>query len=547
MVMAVAGLSREAINGIAERNFQNVLLVCLQGLVVYLVIGICQYLNTYFLPRASNGIGMEIRRQIFSRLVNSPLSLFAHRRIGDLMSRVIVDVKVIEDSLPPAIEKLVASPVVVLFLTVGLFLLNWQLALFSAIALPALGFLIDKAGKKMRRIQVDIQRRMGELNTALEKTFSFIKDIKALCAESLEKRRFGELTAKTFGTIMRGVRLRALLSPSIQFAGAVGVIGLILFASWQITKGINFDVGKLTQFVILLSTVYQNVRGLGEGVVVLQQALGASSRLIELLEISSISERREGEGLPPFSKELSFEDVSFGYNEARVLEGINLSVKKGEIIAIVGPSGAGKTTLIDLVPRFYDPVEGRIVFDGRDIREADVFSLRQQIAILSQEPFLFAGSIRENLSYPEEVPEEEMKKVLEQVDMWDFVSSLPAGLDTIVGERGVTLSAGQRQRLAIARALLRKPALLILDEATASLDSVTEQHILKNICEAGYTVILVAHRLSASRIAHRIIVLNQGKIVEEGTHEELLKKGGLYATLYKIQMGSDEGTGEENT
>lgn len=544
--MPVSGLSREVINSIAERNFHNVFYICLQGLVVYFVIGVCQYLNAYFLPRASNGMGMEIRRLLFSRLINSPFTLFAHRRVGDLMSRVIVDVKVIEDIVPSSIERLVSSPFVALFLGVGLFLLNWQLALFSALVLPLLGFLIDKAGKKMRMIQIEIQKRLAELNTALEQSFSFIKEIKGLCAEKFETERFRELTSKTFGAIMRGVRLRALLSPSIQFAGAVGVIGLILFSSWQMLRGVNFDVGKLTQFVILLSSIYQNIRGLGEGVVGFQQALGASARLIELLELSAISESKEGEKLPTFSKELSFENVSFGYDGSiKVLEGINFNLKKGEVIAIVGPSGAGKTTLIDLVPRFYDPIEGRVVFDGKDIREADVLSLRHQIAIVSQEPFLFAGTIRENLSYPEQVSENEMKEVLKQVALWEFVSSLPSGLDTVIGERGVTLSAGQRQRLAIARALLRKPQILILDEATASLDSAAEQHLLDNISKGRYTVILVAHRLSTARVADRIIVLNEGKIVEEGTHEELLEKGGLYATLYKLQIGSNEKTDRE--
>ncbi len=547
MVRAVAYLSGDAINSIAGKNLQNVPWICLQGLVVYLVIGICQYFSAYFLPRASNGMGMEMRRLLFSRLINSPLTLFAHRRVGDLMSRVIVDVKVIEDSIPSAIEKLVASPIIAFFLTVGLFLLNWRLALFSVLTFPLMAFLIDKAGKKMKRIQIEIQRRLAELNTALENSLAFIKEIKVLCAESFENQRFIELTARTFGSIMRGVRLRALLSPSIQFAGAVGVIALILFATWQIARGANFDIGKLTQFVILLSTVYQNVRGLGEGVVVFQQALGAGSRLIELLELSSVSERKEGEKLTPFAKELSFENVSFAYDETRVLEGINLSLRKGEIIAIVGPSGVGKTTLVDLVPRFYDPIEGRVIFDGRDIREADVLSLRQQVAIVSQEPFLFAGTIRENLSYPEEVSEEEMKEALEEVALWDFIASLPRGLDTVIGERGVTLSAGQRQKLAIARALLRKPAILILDEATANLDSSAEQHLLRHISQGRYTVILVAHRLSTARIADKIIVLNEGRVAEEGTHEELLKKGGLYATLYKMQMGSDEGTHRENT
>lgn len=547
LVMAVAGLSRDAINSIAQRNFQEVLSICLRGIVVYFVIGICQYLNAYFLPRASNGMGMEIRRLLFSRLINSPLTLFAHRRVGDLMSRVIVDVKVIEDSVPSGIERLIASPVVVLVLGVELFLLNWQLALFSALALPLLGILIDRAGKKMRKIQIEIQKRLGELNTALEQSFAFIKEIKVLCAEEFENRRFHELTMRTFGAIMRGVRLRALLSPLIQFAGAVGVIGLILFASWQMERGVNFDVGKLTQFVILLSTIYQNIRGLGEGVVVFQQALGASSRLVELLEVSAVSEKREGAKLPPFSRELSFENVSFGYDGNKVLKNIDLKLKKGEIIAIVGPSGAGKTTLVDLIPRFYDPNEGRIIFDGKDIREADVLSLRHQIAIVSQEPFLFAGTIRENLSYPDKFSDEEIREALEQVALWDFIASLPQGLDTVIGERGVTLSAGQRQRLAIARALLRKPQILILDEATANLDSAAEQHLLSNISQGRYTVILVAHRLSTARIADRVIVLSEGKIVEEGTHEELLEKGGLYATLYRMQMGQDEGADRENS
>ncbi|MGC9004732.1 MAG: ABC transporter ATP-binding protein [bacterium] len=540
LVSVVAYLSSEAINGVAERNFSLVLNVCLKGLVVYLVIGICQYMSAYFLPRSANSIGVEVRKLLFSRLVNSPVSLFHRRRVGDLMSRVIVDVAVIESSVPSAIERLVASPVVALFLTVNLFRLNWQLAILSAIALPLIGFLIDVAGKKMRKIQIDIQRRLADLNTALEHSFAFIKEIKALCAEIFENQRFQNLAERTFGSIMRGVRLRALLGPVIQFTGAMGVIGIIIFASWQISRGTQFDVGKLTAFVILLNSIYQQMRGIGDGIISLQQALGASTRLLELLEMTASPERKVGKEIPTLSEEIKFEDVSFSYDGSNVLEGINLKVRKGEILAIVGPSGAGKSTLVDLIPHFYDPIKGRILFDGKDIQEIDIHSLRRQIAIVSQEPFVFAGTIRENLSYPEEVSEEEMREALEKVDLWDFVSSLPEGLDTLIGERGLTLSAGQRQRLAIARALLRKPAILVLDEATANIDSLSEQRLLKAISQGQYTVILVAHRLSTARVADRIIVLNEGKIVEEGSHEELLKKGGFYARLYELQMGQNE-------
>lgn len=537
----IARLAREAISSIGGKDFHTVAIVCALGIAAYTLKGLFSYCSYYFLGWVAHRIGMEIRELLLSRLLFLPLPFFHRRHAGDLISRVVVDVRVIEETLPAVLERIFVTPILVIAFMVRLFMLNWQLFLFSVIAIPLLGYVIDLAGKKMRRIQVEIQQRFGDINNRLEHFLSFVKEVKGLCAEELERKRFSTTVSQTFGAIMRGIRLRALLIPLIELAGAIGVVFIILFASWQIIKaGSNFNLGKLTEFIILLQMLYQNLRNWGEVIMNLQQSAGAASRLLELLE-PTIQEEKEGVvELPSFQRELKFSNVSLSYNGTAVLEGINLEIKKGEMIAIVGPSGAGKTSLVDLIPRFFEPKEGEIRIDDWDIREVKIPSLRKQIAIVSQEPLVFAGTIRENLSYANEVSEEEMRSALEKVGLWEFVASLPEGLDTYIGEKGVTLSAGQKQRLAIARALLRKPSILILDEATANLDSISEQALLNNLSRGEQTIVLVAHRLSTARVADRIVVLDKGRIVEEGTHKELLEKGGLYAKLYELQMREED-------
>lgn len=537
----VARLAREAISSIGGKDFHTIAIVCALGIAAYTFKGLFFYCSSYFLGWVAHKIGMEIRELLLSRLLFLPLPFFHRRRAGDLISRVVVDVRVIEETLPTVLERIFVTPILVIAFMVRLLVLNWQLFLFSVIAIPLLGYVIDLAGKKMRRIQVEIQQRFGDINNRLEHFLSFVKEVKGLCAEELERKRFSTTVSQTFGAIMRGIRLRALLIPLIELAGAIGVVFIILFASWQIIKaGSNFDLGKLTEFIILLQMLYQNLRNWGEVIMNLQQSAGAASRLLELLE-PTIQEEKEGVvELPSFQRELKFNNVSLSYNGTAVLEGINLEIKKGEMIAIVGPSGAGKTSLVDLIPRFFEPKEGEIRIDDWDIREIKIPSLRKQIAIVSQEPWVFAGTIRQNLSYANEASEEEMRSALEKVGLWEFVASLPEGLDSYIGEKGVTLSAGQKQRLAIARALLRKPSILILDEATANLDSISEQALLNNLPRGEQTIVLVAHRLSTARVADRIVVLDKGRIVEEGTHKELLEKGGLYAKLYELQMREED-------
>jgi ATP-binding cassette, subfamily B, bacterial MsbA len=518
--------------------------ICIVIIIAFFLKNISGYLQAYFMAYVEQGLVKDIRNEVYRHLHTLSLGYFTSERTGNLISRITNDVNIINTGISATFLNLVREPLlIVVFLMIAISI-NWRLTLISLLVLPFALYFISKLGLRLHKESRISQERMADITSVLQETISGVKVVKAFGMEEFENKKFQTQTWRYFKSLLKITRIRNLASPITEFLSVVAGVVIIWYGGMQVLELGTMRASEFLTFLIAIFQIMPPVKELTSVNNRIQESTSAAKRVFEILDIEpDIKEAPNAIELKEFKDEIVFENVWFSYNGTKngdfILKGINLKVKKGEILAIVGPSGAGKSTLVDLIPRFYDPTEGRILIDGIDLRMIKIKSLRDKIGIVTQETILFNDTIRNNIAYGlEDCPIDKIIEVAKAANAHDFIMQLPNGYDTVIGERGMKLSGGQRQRISIARALLKNPPILILDEATSNLDAESEilvQEAIERLMQ-NRTVFVIAHRLSTIRNADRIIVIDNGRIVQEGKHEELIHQDGLYKKLYEMQF-----------
>lgn len=512
-------------------------------LFLYAAKAIAEYLGTTEIQYIGHAAVTDLRNAVYAKLIRQPIGFFQKNSTGRLLSVAINDVERTRLVLSEYLGDLFQKGFALVVFAAVLFFVNWKMALGSMVLLPLVVWPVNKFARKIRRSAENSQSRLGDLSQIMQETVSGNRIVKAFGMEGFEIRKFRETARRLLRENMRWVRAAVSTSPLMDLLAAVVVPLLLLYAREQIRHHL-MTPGQFFTFIYAMFSAYIPLKRIGYVYQQFQAAQGASIQVFEYLKQGEeITDPPGARALEAFSREIEYDDVSFGYEEAQVLRGVSLRAKNGEAIALVGSSGAGKTTLANLLPRFHDVTRGAIRIDGVDVREVSLRSLREQIAIVTQETILFHDTVRNNICYGQaNVDEGRIIAAAKAALAHDFICELPHGYDTLIGERGQRLSGGQRQRIAIARAILKDSPILILDEATSELDSESERMVqaaLANLM-VGRTAFVIAHRLTTIRRADRILVLEDGQIREHGTHADLLARGGIYARLYEMQFADEE-------
>ena len=513
-------------------------------IIVSILKGITWYGRDYFMGYVGQKVVNDIRDQLYAHIQNLSFSYFTRTPTGVIMSRIVNDVNLVQGALTRVPSSIVQGGLTMAALTIYILYLNWRLAAFSLVVLPFAGFALSKFSRRFRKISTQMQEQTGDLTTHLHETISGIRIVKAFGMELYEGRRFAARNKDLFNSLMRSIKTSALSHPVMEVISMTGTAFVILYGLYAIIVSKTMTPGDFFSFTVALVFFYRPLKDLNGINNVVQDGIAAAKRIFEVLDTEPEIRNKEGAiALSRNFKTIELRSLFFQYEETPILKDINITVKSGEAIAIVGKSGGGKTTLVNLLPRFYDVTRGAILIDGTDIRNATLESLRSCMAIVTQQTILFNDTIRNNIAYGHsEKSFDDVFRAAQAAHADDFIRALPEGYDTVIGESGVKLSGGQRQRIAIARALLKDAPILILDEATSSLDTESEREV-QNALETlmqGRTSFVIAHRLSTIMNADRIIVLKGGGIVEEGRHEELLALGGEYKNLYDQQFRDEQ-------
>ena len=519
-------------------------LLPLAVVIVYLVKGFAEYVQACIMRSVGQKIITRLRYELYEHINSMSMSFFERIPSAVLMARITNDVKNLSAVSSKVIADLARETTTLMALLVVIFWRDYQLASVSIFVLPLSAIPMVKIGQKLKKLSRKRQEKIAQINTLLQETFVGTKIVKAFCMEDAENTKFGRMNRQLYRLVMKSVRADEITSPLIEFLGSACLAVVIWYGGYQVIVG-NTTPGTFFSFIAALFLMYRPIRKFSKMNNIVQDAMASAERVFSILDTpEDIKEHEDAIELPKLKKKLEFRNLNFQYNEkdGLVLKDINLEIVKGEMVALVGMSGAGKSTLANLIPRFYDATSGSILIDGMDIRKYKIGSLRKNIGIVTQESILFNDSVRYNIAYGRaDCPEDEIVQAAKDAYAHDFIMELPQGYNSIIGERGSRLSGGQRQRIAIARALLKNPDILILDEATSDLDTESEYYVqkaLENLMKTR-TTLVIAHRLSTVINADKILVFDKGRLVDMGHHEELIKRDGIYKVLFERQFGKE--------
>jgi len=520
----------------------SLLNICFVVVIAFFFRNIFGYLQSNLMVAVEQGLIRDVRNALYRHIHALPLAYFSNERTGNLISRIMNDVPVINTGISATFQTMIREPLLILvYLTITL-MISWKLTLIAFVVFPLALLVIAGIGRRVHNVSGLVQERIADLTSVLHETISGVKVVKAFGMEEFENKKFAHEGQSYLDTILKVNRIKNLASPSTEFLSAAAGGVIIWYGGMQVLQQEALKASEFLGFIIAIFQLMPPIKELSGVNNRIQEATAAGKRVFEILDTEpGIQDTASPIRLQEFQSSIEFNNVSFQYVEGDpVLQEVSLSIKKGDVVAIVGPSGAGKSTLVDLVPRFYDPTGGAITIDGLDLRSVELKSLREKIGIVTQETILFNDTVRNNIAYGlEDCPLERIEEAARAANAHAFINAMPNGYDSRIGERGVKISGGERQRLALARAILKNPPILILDEATSSLDTESEilvQEAIERLM-AGRTSIVIAHRLSTVQHADRIVVIEGGRIVETGKHGDLVKKrGGLYKKLFDLQF-----------